>query len=290
MPPKKAANVESFSFYGGQVIIEKKPWGQHFRYSIKGRTGGILSSTRITGKLSKGDVLMTWAINTVTGHLRKAIEESKDEKFGRDWLGIAIDAALREPERLKVEGGLSGSTIHEYAHDFAKADIAGVDLPDPKPYLDKIENEETRKRAENGIGAFLDWFNQNNVEFLEMEKLLYYNSTLSGATKADNPFCVEYLGIADLVARVNGRIAVIDYKSSKGIYSDQEYQVDSYKLAYNANAEKGMEAADSMIVNFHKETGELLTKIIAEDESKKNATAFFGLFFVARREAEKGYK
>ena len=64
-------------------------------------------------------------------------------------------------------------------------------------------------------------------------------------------------------------------------------------MAYNATVDSPMSVADlSLIVNFNKITGELMTKEIAGTESELDGEAFLGLYKVACRERtlEKEYK
>jgi ATP-dependent exoDNAse (exonuclease V) beta subunit len=53
--------------------------------------------------------------------------------------------------------------------------------------------------------AFLKWKTDNDVEFLEVERLVYSKQ-------------YEYVGRFDLIAKVNGKKMLIDYKTSKGFY------------------------------------------------------------------------
>jgi hypothetical protein len=275
--------MELLKFYDGKAIIEKKPWGEYFTYRRQGERDTLLSATRITSKLSKGDILLNWAIGLITGYTRNYIENSPTDKFLRQELLSVIDTAMRQPEEMKIKGGIAGSFIHTYAHAFALAKINGTELPTPDF---SVLPEDVIPRAENGVSAFLDWFNNNDVEFLEMEKTVYYNSFFAGDTKEGEEI-IEYIGILDLLAIVNGKLTVVDYKSSKGIYSEQRYQVGGYCFARNSEVK---DKAIGMIVDFHKETGELLMEEIAADDASKNIKAFLGLYQVAKREKELGIK
>ena len=67
---------EIVSFYGGQVQIEKKPWGDHYRFfKIVGseKLSGLLSATSITKHLDKSKALLPWAVDLVGSHIRTTI-------------------------------------------------------------------------------------------------------------------------------------------------------------------------------------------------------------------------
>lgn len=281
----KKSKYPTIEFYGGKAIVEcvpaKKPNGEAYtRFRIAGRKDYVLSSTRITGKLDKSRPLMIWQGRLISAHLKGYLEGSRSEHFLRDELIIQIDAALKAPDTAKEDAGDVGRLIHEYAHDFAKFKLGKGDEPD----LDKLdESNPIHAKALNGISAFLEWYNNNKVEFLEMETPYYYNASLSGIPSSP----LEYIGVIDLVAKVNGDLEVLDYKSSKGIYSEQQYQTSSYLYAYNAQHLK-RPAKRVRILNFNKETGELLEKAVERDEVMKDFDAFFGLYLVACRERELG--
>lgn len=281
MPTKKSQN-EIVSFYGGQVQIEIKPWGDHFRYIKVGTKGGTLSATAITKNLDKSKALLPWAINLVGTHITSTIENSSAQSFGKEEICSIVREAVLKPDEAKVKGGDAGTLIHDFAHEFAKAKINGT----PTPTLDHLdENNEVHAKAINGINGFLDWYNENEVEFLYMEKLVYYNSFYAGDTKEGEDL-IEFLGIMDLLARVNEIIELVDYKTSKGVYSDQRYQVSGYFKAWNTNAENAMQAQSTLILNFNKETGDKIEKRIPSQEVELDFKAFKGLQAVAIREKE----
>lgn len=283
---EKPVDTELIEFYRGKVVIEKKPWREHFSYRRQGEKDTLLSVTAITKKLDKSGALLPWAVGLVATHINQKIELSEAQSFSKEEIRMLVDEARRKPEEAKISGGTTGELIHTFAHDFAKAKLAGTETPTLKHLREDVEEEA---KAINGISAFLDWYNGNDVEFLEMEKLVYYNSLLAGDTKKNDPIR-EFIGILDLRARVNGKLAIIDYKSSKGVYSEQQYQLTGYRKAKDKEflfLGKKKELADvELIVNFNKLTGELITKEITDEDSEKNWHAFLGLYAVAVREKQ----
>lgn len=285
-PTATKVGVELVEFYGGKAIIEKKPWREHFSFRRQGEKETLLSVTRVTRKLDKSEVLMIWQKRLIADHIRRTIEESKTATFGRDEVLMIMEQAIEKPEAAKVEGGETGTLIHDFAHDFAKAKIEGL----PSPTLDHLDEKiDSHAKAINGISAFLDWYNGNDVEFIGMEQLVYYNSFLAGHTP-EGVTPIEFIGFEDLFARVNKMLADVDYKSSKGVYSEQQYQLSAYRHAVKSDAFR-LEKADIVgemekIVNFNKVTGELITHDITIEESEKNWVAFLGLHAVAVREKQ----
>lgn len=281
---EKAPKKESvmYSFYGGKVQLEVKPWGDYFRYIRVDGNGSMLSPSAITDKLDKSRQLIPWAVGSVCSHITSTIEESKAKSFTKEEIYLLVNEARTKPEEKKVEGGQAGDLIHDYAHQFAKAVLS----KSPLPKFDHLDpKNEVHARAINGISAFLDFYNGNDVEFIEMEEVIYYNSYFAGDSKEGEPI-VEFAGRKDLFAKVNGQLEVLDYKSSKGVYSSQRYQVSGYLKAHNSTNEKKLQAKGYRILNFSKDTGELIEKYVPLEEAEKDFKAFVGLHSVALREKE----
>ncbi len=279
--PKRPS--EFLSFYNGQVQIEKKPWGDHYRFIKVGTKGGMLSSTKCTRYLDK-PALIGWAVQLVGSHITSTFLERSSVTFSKDEIMLVVSEALMKPEEAKVKGGQSGDFIHDFAHAFAIAKINGTELPNIN-HLD--EKDENHIKAINGINAFLDWYNTpgNKVEFLAMEIPTYYNSFLAGDTRADEDV-VEYIGIIDLVAKVKGLVGVWDYKTGKRVYSEQRYQLSSYRKGKLADGINIPAPQISGVLNFSKEDGSLNVVEITNEESELDFKAFKGLHMVASREAQ----
>lgn len=276
---------ELLSFYGGKVIIEKKKHGDHFRFKrIWGdKKDSILFATSITKNLDKSRALLPWAINLVGSHITSTISDGKT-MFHREEIITLVQEAMQKPEEAKTKGGTTGDAIHQFAHQFAIAKINNSDIFPSVDHLNEEQDDEHRKIL-NGVNAFLDWYNSNKVEFVAMEKVVYYNSFLAGDTKKSEPI-IEFGGILDLLARVNGKLGVYDYKTGKAIYSEQRYQNSGYFKAYNSDP-ANEKAVFAGILNFGKETGELIKGEYEEAEVLRDFNfGFKGLYLVSVREKE----
>lgn len=282
MASKPKRPSEFFEFYEGKIVMEKKPWGDFYRFYVDGRTG-VLSATRVTANLDKSRALLPWAVGLVGGHMTTYIENSTAEHFTKEEIAMVVSEAILKPEEAKIKGGKSGDEIHDFALAFANHKKFGT----PLPSIDHLDDKDPEQaRALNGINAFLDWYTNNDVEFLEMEKPVYYNSFLAGDTKEGEDI-VECLGIMDVLARVNGVVKVMDYKTGKRVYNEQRYQLSFYRKAWNSDPQnKDVFAEKSEVLNFSKDTGELVPLEISTEESDKDFKAFAGLYAVGKREQE----
>jgi len=262
------ANKETRSLYNGDVNIDFFP--DSHRYKKVGEKTYLISVTACTGLIDKSRFLIPWAVGLCGSFLREYLEKS--ENFCREELLPIVDEALRQHTIKKDDAADIGKRIHEYCELFALAQINGNDLPDFPPVLDTDKQlEDGSYPIENGINAFLEWFNDNDIKFLEAERLVYSKN-------------MEVVGTLDAIAMVNGKRVLIDFKTGKGFYSEYNYQVAAYRAMYCEEMETPFDYA--LILHFNKETGEFDTKKIENEDLMKDWSVFHSLLQVKRREKE----
>lgn len=250
------------TLYGGEINIEFFP--DSHRYKMQGQKNYLVSVTAATGIIDKSRVLIMWALGLTGNHLRRYFEESKHTEYTAEELLPIIDEALKQHEIKKQAAADTGSLVHAFAESFARYKLGQGEQP--------VIDENWEENVGNGVMAFLDWFNENKVEFIETEKFLYSKK-------------YDYVGTTDVVAKVNDEIVIIDYKTSKGIYSEQYYQLAAYWGAYEE--ETKLQLNRGAILHFDKETGKPTFKIIEREELQKDFETFLACLTVKKREKEK---
>ena len=99
----------------------------------------------------------------------------------------------------------------------------------------------------NPIKAFLKWLEDVKPDWGDAERKIYCDR-------------FKYAGTVDAVAKINGRVCVIDFKTSKKIYKPYHLQVTAY-----AQAIKRIDGLRQwplgMILRLDKETGEYEQKV-----------------------------
>ena len=249
--------IETIKLYKGKVIVnfEERDWGGKKIHSYTASKGDkIISVTKVTGRIDKSNALIIWATRLMAKFL-------SDNFLGKILTESAIGESLKKWRDAKEEAADIGTAIH----DWIEAKIKGLE-PDI-PADDKVKN---------GVLAFLKWQNENKIKWLENEKIVYSKKH-------------HYIGKLDAVAKIGGKIYLIDYKSSKKIYPEFYLQTAAYQLAYEE--EHGKSIIDGRILlHLGKEDGVFENREIGEYE--KDATAFIGLLTTANRlnELEKDNK
>jgi len=94
----------------------------------------------------------------------------------------------------------------------------------------------------------------------------------------------DYVGLLDLIAIIDKKKYLVDYKTSKGIYSDAYFQVAAYRNAYEE--ETGEKLDGTLILHFNKENGEFAIHERPEEDYQKDLSAFLGALAVKKRKKE----
>ena len=115
-------------------------------------------------------------------------------------------------------------------------------------WIENYINEQPFNATTNpSIDAFLRWETNCGVEFIDSERKIYCDR-------------FKYAGTVDAVAKINGRVCVIDFKTSKKIYKPYHLQVTAY-----AQAIKRIDGLKrwplGIILRLDKETGEYEQKV-----------------------------
>lgn len=219
---------------------------QKHRFTIDGRD--IISVTGATSMVDKSAPLMGWAV--------KLFREFLIDKVQRGFIITedTIQEGSKQHTIRKEEAKDIGTQIHEWINQY----IEGKKI--------KVPDDE---KIKNGVLAFLKWENENKVKFLKSEENIYSKK-------------YDYAGILDIEAKINGKLAIVDIKSSNGIYNEMYYQVAGYRNAKEEMTKKKYK--ESWIIQLGKETGEFKTHLL--DGHKKDFVAFLGALAIKRRELE----
>lgn len=227
MPTTETKYVEH-KLYKGTVIVRFYPESHKYFVSIKGspfkqKTG----CTTIVGIKDKSKALESWYQTITVEYLFKLIEDGVPLDHDR-----ALEAAIQN-EILKSGAADIGKEAHEWCEAFINHEL-GV------PGFENLPEMPGRPEAVIGVNAFMDWWSQNKVEPVESEKVVYWagdiEMKLPNGVKAKRE--AEFIGTLDLDAKVNGKRALIDFKTSNGLYNAIRLQTRGYQLASETEAGK----------------------------------------------------
>ena len=170
----------------------------------------VPSVTTITGQVDKSEPLMGWAVNTVIDYLAQHVDEIRDGSLvlkGENAHLLFSEAKAQHRELKKAAADL-GTRVHRAVELYLRGedcDLTGI---------------------ERLFSAFLDWrFSWDQFEPLATEVMTY------------DPDISHYAGTADIIARLNERVWLIDLKTSPRIYDEYGMQLAAYRYALTLNTQ-----------------------------------------------------
>ena len=226
----KAEFIES-ELYKGKCKVRFYP--NSHRYTVNGKpTNG--SVTGIIAMYDKSGQLTPWAAEVTAEYLKEKFAEKK-ELFEEDFLDAEEQHTIKKKEAASI-----GSEVHEWIEHYINGEKP--EMPDTK-------------EAQIGVNAFLDWVNDNKVKFLSSERVIYSRKH-------------DFIGKMDIEAKVNGKLCLIDIKTSNGIYNTYYMQTAAYVKA--DEEESGRKYHGRWILRLAKETEKEYDKRMAKKNHKRS--------------------
>jgi len=252
MPAAKTVNVK---LYKGEIEITFNPESQWARYKVNGQpTTGV---TSVTGMKDKSGPLMYWAVNCMRDYLLGKFYQ------GQPITEADILAASKEHQVKKTQAAGIGTRVHEWIEQWTILKGNFSTMPEGS-------DDDTRKVL-NGIIAFLKWIDDNKVKIIESERIVYSRE-------------FDFVGTLDAVAKINGKLCMLDYKTSKVFSTEHRYQTAAYQQAYYE--EFGVNFDARYILKLGKEDGEFTTAYLPHEEFAGDIGAFLGLLALKKREGQ----
>lgn len=231
--------TETYSLYNGAIKLDFDPIKHIYQVGNKIVPG----VTGVVGIIDK-PALKQWAVNMAISYLE------------HQWAcGIAYDEIqkgklLEEAKRAHRSFAKTAADIGTLAHNYIEGHIKfKLGINKEAPVM------PTNTEAQNAIGAFMEWEKANEVIYLESEKKIYSKR-------------YEYAGTLDIVAKVNGQMAIVDLKTSSGVYPEMWLQTAAYQFAYKE--ETGIPMASRWIIRIGKDG------VLEAKESKEYESDFKG--------------
>ncbi len=187
-------------------------------------------------------------VTTVLGMLNKPALLKWAWQLGKD--GIDMEASR--------QGAADVGTV---AHALCEAHLRGMQFE-----AGNISPEALSK-AETGFIRFLDFWDREGLTLVEVEHVMVSEAMQVGGT------------LDILARRVNGRLVLVDLKSSKGIYDEMLVQAATYAAMYEEVT--GTAVDDVLIVRIGKELTEDLE--VREVHQRAERVAAFAALANARR-------
>lgn len=156
------------------------------------------------GTSSKG--LMYWSANCVVEYIQDHLDDIRNGIITAD--DIDLERAKLYHQEKSQEALDIGSEVHNIIEQWIKEKLMGWELA-------VVPSSE---EASNSLKAFFKWVDDVSFTPLASELTVYSHKH-------------RYAGTLDCVARINGKVYVIDFKTSKAHYDTASYQISAYRKA-----------------------------------------------------------
>jgi hypothetical protein len=211
-----ASEYIEFKLYKGKVVGKFFPESHQYWIDKKRKTG----VTTYNGIVDKSGPLVSWAIELYLDFLWENVKAG----IPQDELEILYYKGSKLHKERKEEAASIGDEVHKWIENYVQGNA--VEMP-------------KTKEAQIGINAFLDWERDNKVKFLSSERVVYSKKH-------------DYIGKMDIEAKVNGKLCLIDIKTSNNIYNTYRLQTAAYVKA--DEEESGKKYKGRWIIRVAKET------------------------------------
>lgn len=257
--------TERHVLYGGAIEIDYYP--KSHRYKLvkedgEERNEWLKSPSGIVDKLDKSAQLMYWATKMFYESVVASMRDGKN--FTADDVKSMLEVGKGAYKERRDEAASIGSVVHFYAQNHL--DIGTIE--NAEGFADLSEGDQEKARA--GAAAFDKWYAALGAKSVASEFLVY--SRKEGFTGRSD----------DLVELGNKELWLLDYKSSKGVYTSQVYQVTSY---FKAREEEypDQRIAGARLVHLCKED------VLDKDGNVIKRAGEFGEVILTRADLVKAY-
>jgi len=188
----------------------------------------VYGVTSITSAMAK-PFLINWAVKLTK---EKAYSEAKrlgGVEFLKNLKDVLMTAG-REHYVVSKEARELGTRVHKKAEQWLTKGANKAEL-----IIEMIMIEKQKERL--ACSAMLRFFNEHKFEPIALEGRCYSKEH-------------EYAGTVDYYGGVDGKLSVLDFKTSTGIYSSYPLQATAYA---QAKEEEGFEVEQTMIARFGKD-------------------------------------
>ena len=224
----KLKNIENFTFDEASHT-----------YELGGKL--LTGVTTVLGVRAK-DFLKWWTVKLMFETLVTQLKEVQGITQEK-WIEILGEAKKAHTVKSK-EALMSGRIAHDMIEKYIKETIRNEESFVLN--TSKIEDEKVR----SSVCAFMDWESKNKVEWLASELKL---------PSLKNMFA----GTIDAVARINGVLTVVDFKTSNQMSEDYNLQTAAYYILLDENLEEGEERpVERLILRIPKDGSGFETKVV----------------------------
>lgn len=216
---------EITNLYNGAVTLGFNAATHRYRITDGDKVVRCPSVTTVVSVIDK-PALVQWAANKANEVWLANIKPG--ESYGEILLGVIAQAAARAHREIKEEAAAIGTQVHQAL----EAILKGAE----EVNQGGLQAEQVRSR----VSSASQWLTEHRVEPIHIERRVYSRR-------------LRVSGTLDLIALVDGIPSLLDYKTSKGIWSTMWLQTAAYCKMYEE--ETGERITRRYLLHINKEDG-----------------------------------
>lgn len=222
-----ATETKTIEINGTEIVFYPK--SHKYKIFVNGEGVWIPSVTGICGIVDKSRWLMIWATKLTCDYLCNlpvAQRVNAEIMKACDLFNTKRDEALD-----------TGTIVHDFCENYVKSQMENGEPFDIAAYMEKVTDEA----AINGIMAFSEWCSAHTIKWLESERMVYSKK-------------YNYVGTFDALAVIDGRVHLIDFKTSTRVNTEYGMQTAAYVQALCEEVGTDPLAITRTILRFDKKT------------------------------------
>lgn len=135
-------------------------------------------------------------------------------------------AAGLDPDQIKQEAADTGTLAHKMIEEYIIDNCPHITLDDEDRVNMKEYTEEQIEKAKNGLDAFVAWTEQAKPDFTD-------ERTQTEIGMVSN--MLKFGGTIDFLVVMDGKLCLLDFKTSNGVYVDHRIQLSAYHWMVKEN-------------------------------------------------------
>ena len=172
------------------------------KYTVRegGATFNCPSVTSVLRIIDKSGPLVGWAVNCTLDVCKQAIQSNT--QYSEVYLEQVWEQAKRSNREVKQQAANIGTQAHKWIEHHLKG-----------------EDREVTSEILPCVNAALDWLGGHNCRVVSTERPVYSKNH-------------RVAGTLDLLAEIEGRLSVVDFKTSNALYPEYNLQLAAYAGMY----------------------------------------------------------
>jgi len=234
--------TEKYNLYDGEIVLEYNDK----KHTYKEDSKIVYGVTSIAGIISK-PALIPWAVNCMRDRLRAEQEEMGWKAFAENFVKI-VEMAKGERSSVSEVAKELGTRVHDMAERWQTKGADHVKL-----MMEMLETDSKEERL--SYTALLQFFSSYKFKPISLETKCFSRKH-------------RYAGTVDYYGEIDGKLTVMDYKTSKAVYEGYPLQATAYASAL---LEEGYKVDQTMITRVGKDG---VLEVVIEKDWKKYLPIF----------------